>query len=498
MILTKEQINRYMRHIIMPEISGPGQKKLLGSTAFIYGETVKDVSPLIYYLAASGIGYIFCCFEDDSDYETLFCNIQDLNRDTSIKLIYAQSLDERKDLIYHDNQGAAFRVFLGSSSFVNSTVNNFINHENENIFIPTIIAIKNQCKGILQTFKNFHELKTFIGKLSDKLLNKKPGPNEIFSENFYGNIFAASILGTLCSIEFIKLCLNLGEINKELLYIDIFSMEFSKIEKNKTDYYMGKLLNNESAKNSYDGIEGKLSKCSVLIVGTGGLGSPAAFALSIAGVGTIGLIDYDTVEISNLNRQILHSTSRIGMPKVESAKEFLKSINPDINIITYNIGLTKDNAMGIIKDYDIIIDGVDNLPTRYLLNDACYFMKKPMIEAGVLRFSGLNTTIIPDNGHCYRCAFPDMPNAGSVPSCKESGILGPIPGVMGFIQAAEAIKLAAGEGCTLKNKLLYFEALDLEFTIIEMNKNPFCPLCGEHAVISSLQEYEFTCEIKQS
>lgn len=471
----------------MPEISGPGQKKLLESTAFIYGETVKDISPLIYYLAASGIGGIFCYFEDDNDYETLFYNIQDLNNDISIKLINEPSLVEIKDLVYTGNPGAIFRVFLGSFGFINRSANTFINTINENMFIPTIIALKNQWKGILQTFDNLDALSLFIGKLSDKTL----------PENFNDSTFSTSLLGTLCSIEAIKLCLNVGEIHKDLLYIDILSLEFSKAKHNKTDSYIEKLLNYEYGNPiTNTGIGKKFSECKVLIVGAGGLGAPVAFALSMAGVNTIGLVDYDTVEISNLNRQILHSTSRIGIPKVKSAEIFLRKINPNIKVIIHNTRFNKDNAMEIIRGYDIIVDGVDNFPARYLLNDACFFMKKPMIEAGVLRFSGLSTTIVPEEGHCYRCIFPNVPAAGSIPSCAESGVLGSVPGVMGFIQAAEVIKLATGKGNILKDKLLLFEAMDLNFTIVNLNKSLSCPLCGEHASINTLQEYEFTCESK--
>lgn len=483
----------------MPEISGVGQKILLESTAFIYGETVNDISPLIYYLAASGIGHIYCYFQNDDDYEILFDNIRDLNNDIIIGFIYEQSLFEIKELVHTDNSGAICRVFLGSIGFISKISNNIINLENEKIFIPTIIALKNQWKGTLQTFDNFDELNAFIEMISNKCSYLKSGSDKTHSDNFDGSIFSTSILGALCSIEFLKLCLNIGEIHKDLLYFDILSMEFKKMNDINSDFYIDKLLSNyyDDLSSSYDDKK-KLSECKVLIVGTGGLGSPAALALSMARIGTIGLIDYDRVEISNLNRQILHSTSRIGLPKVDSAKSFLEKINPSLKIITYNNAFSKDNAVEIINSYDIIIDGVDNLPTRYLLNDACYFMKKPMIEAGVLRFSGLNTTIIPDAGHCYRCVFPGIPKTGSSPSCGESGILGPVPGVMGFIQAAEAIKVITGKGYILKDKLLYFEALDLEFTIMELNKNPDCHLCGKNASINSLHEYKFTCENKKN
>jgi len=483
----------------MPEISGPGQKKLLESNAIVYGEDVKDISTLVYYLAALGIGKISCYFEDESGYETLFYNIKDLNTDISIEIINNEASLKNKDLVQTKNFKPVFRVFLGNSSFIKRITNDFINIENESMFIPTIIALKNQWKGILHTFNKWDGFKSFIEIFLDKSSSFKLDSEKIISKNFDESKIITSILGTLVSIEGVKICLNLGEMYKEALYFDFLSMEFSKVEYSKIDLYIDKLLSdNYNCDDTVSNCGGRkdLSKCKVLIVGTGGLGSPVAFALSMVGIGTIGLVDHDRVEISNLNRQIIHSTSRLGMAKVESAKVFLKTISPNIEIVTYDVVFNKSNAMEIISDYDIIIDGVDNFPTRYLLNDACFFSKKPMIEAGVLRFTGLNTTIIPGEGHCYRCAFPSKPKVGSTPSCSEAGVLGSLPGVMGFIQAVEAVKIATGKGNILKNKLLYFDALDLEFTMINLNKNKNCPLCGEHPSINELDEYDFICESK--
>lgn len=484
MILTKEQINRYMRHIIMPEISGQGQKKLIESSAYICGETIEDLSPLIYYLAAIGIGNLFCYFEDNSEYETLFNNIRDLNNDISIKIINSELIP--------DNTEFTFKIFLGNVSFISRIADVFINVKDDNKFIPTIISLKNQWKGTLQTFNYSDDLKLFIKELSDKFHCYKLD----FSENYIPkNSYVTYVLCTLCSIEGVKLCLNIGEIHKNLMYLDIFSMEFNDIEQNKIDLYIEKLLSNNNEEIiSYDDNEKKLNDSKIIIVGTGGLGSSAALALSRSGVGTIGLIDNDTVEVSNLNRQILHSTSRIGISKVESAKLFLNNINSNTKIITYVTELNKDNAVKILSDYDIVISGVDNIQTRYLINDACFFLKKPVVEAGVLRFDGINTTIIPGEGHCYRCIYPNETGGGL--SCSETGVLGSVPGVMGFIQATEAIKLVIGKGVTLKNKLLIFDALDLEFNVINIEKNLDCPLCGENPSINDIQEYEFNCETR--
>ncbi|MFL0268340.1 HesA/MoeB/ThiF family protein [Candidatus Clostridium radicumherbarum] len=478
----------------MPEISGQGQKILLESKVIIYGENVKDVSPLIYYLAASGVGHIVCYFEDDNEYETLFYNIKDLNKDISIVQIDKNDLLENNDMFYSN----LIRIFLGSIKFINAIIN-MINFKNARKFIPTIITLINDWKGTLQTFDNFDKFNDFVNIITNKYTSIEPKYNEFGAQNSIGKIISTSIMGALCSIEIIKECLNFKKTNTSLLYFDVFSMEFSKAEQNYAYSIIDNLLcNNYNDLVSMDNTEEKLSEHKILVVGTGGLGSPAALALLMAGIGTIGLVDYDKVEISNLNRQILHSTSRIGIPKVDSAKAFLKNINPNTNIITYSVELNKDNAMKIINTYDIVIDGVDNLPTRYLLNDTCFFMKKPMLEAGVLRFSGLNTTIIPEDGHCFRCAFPNMSMLDSTPSCSESGVLGPVPGVMGFIEAAEAIKLIIGKGKVLKNELLYFDAFDLEFTLVEINKNPLCPLCGNQPKIAELQEYKIICEKKKN
>jgi molybdopterin/thiamine biosynthesis adenylyltransferase len=231
----------------------------------------------------------------------------------------------------------------------------------------------------------------------------------------------------------------------------------------------------------------------VLIVGAGGLGSPVAYALAMAGVGTIGLIDYDVVELSNLNRQILHAVSRLGMPKVESAAQFLKQINPALTLNVYNTSLNKDNVAGIINGYDLVVDAVDNFPTRFLLNDACYFVGKPMIDAGVIRFDGTARAILPQQGPCYRCTLPAIPSAKSVPSCSESGVLGPVPGIMGFIQTAEAVKYLLHQGSSLTDRMLYFDGLFAEFITIKMRRNIACPLCGANPVIHELQNYEFRC-----
>ncbi|MHB1127128.1 MAG: thiazole biosynthesis adenylyltransferase ThiF [Bacillota bacterium] len=240
----------------------------------------------------------------------------------------------------------------------------------------------------------------------------------------------------------------------------------------------------------------KLLGSKVLVVGAGGLGSPASLYLAAAGVGTIGIVDSDTVDLSNLQRQILHSTADVGKPKTESAQETLNSLNPDVNVIAYPTRLDKDNIRDMIRDYDVIIDGVDNFPTRFLLNDACVFTGKPLVEAGILRWDGMVMTIIPGEGPCYRCVFPEPPPNGAVPSCQEAGVLGAVAGVMGVLQAAEAIKLLLGVGKNLVGRLLIFDAMETRFREVKVDKNPRCPVCGEQPTIKELMEYDQNCELQ--
>lgn len=234
----------------------------------------------------------------------------------------------------------------------------------------------------------------------------------------------------------------------------------------------------------------KILNAKVFIVGAGGLGCPVGYYLAAAGVGTIGMIDNDTVEISNLQRQIAHSVNTLGKPKIDSAKATFEALNPDVNVVGIQDRITKDNIMELIKDYDIVVDGSDNFPTRYLVNDACVLLKKPLVSGAILKFEGQVTTILPGEGHCYRCLFEEMPPAGLVPSCQEAGVLGAITGVVGALQATEVLKLIVGKGEALKNTLLIYDALKTAFRRVKVPKNPNCPVCGDTPTITELQDYE--------
>jgi sulfur-carrier protein adenylyltransferase/sulfurtransferase len=245
------------------------------------------------------------------------------------------------------------------------------------------------------------------------------------------------------------------------------------------------------------GLEGqrKLKNSSALVIGTGGLGSPVALYLAAAGIGRIGLVDYDVVDSSNLQRQVIHGTSTVGKLKVESARAKLLDLNPEIQVDTYNEPFTSENALRIARDYDIILDGTDNFPTRYLTNDVAVFLGKPNVYASIYRFDGQASVFYAKEGPCYRCLFPEPPPPGLVPSCAEGGVLGVLPGTIGTIQATEALKVLLGIGEPLIGKLLLYNALDMTFDFVKLKKNPSCRVCGPNADIKELIDYEEFCGV---
>jgi len=240
----------------------------------------------------------------------------------------------------------------------------------------------------------------------------------------------------------------------------------------------------------------RIKATSVLCIGAGGLGSPIAMYLAAAGVGRLGLVDFDTVDFSNLQRQIIHGTEDVGRHKGESARDTLKSINPGVEVVLHSVRLSAENAMDIIKQYDIVVDGTDNFPTRYLTNDACVLLKKPNIYGSIFRFEGQASVFAPHlGGPCYRCLYPEPPPPGMVPSCAEGGVLGVLPGIIGCIQSTEILKLALGKGTSLVGRLVLFNALDMNFKELKLRRDPQCPLCGDHPTIKELIDYEQFCGI---
>ena len=237
----------------------------------------------------------------------------------------------------------------------------------------------------------------------------------------------------------------------------------------------------------------KILESKVLLIGTGGLGSPSALYLAASGVGTIGLVDFDTVDVTNLQRQIIHGTSDIGRQKVLSAQETINELNPDVNVVIHETRLMADNIMDILTDYDIVVDGCDNFPTRYLVNDACVLAGKPNIHGSIYQFDGYATVFHPGMGPCYRCLYPEPPPPGAVPSCDEAGVLGVLPGTIGLIQATETLKLILGVGDPLIGRILMYDALDMSFQTFNVRQDPSCPICGENPTVTELIDYEVFC-----
>jgi adenylyltransferase/sulfurtransferase len=246
------------------------------------------------------------------------------------------------------------------------------------------------------------------------------------------------------------------------------------------------------------GVEGQRKICAtrVLCVGAGGLGSPLALYLAAAGIGTLGIVDFDQVELSNLQRQIIHGTDDVGRPKAHSAKDRIRQLNPGVEVILHETRLTSQNALKIIAAYDIVVDGTDNFPTRYLTNDACVLLKKPNVYGSIFRFEGQASVFAPHlKGPCYRCLYPEPPPPGAVPSCAEGGVLGVLPGVIGLIQATEVLKLATGIGVSLLNRLVLYDALAMKFRELKLRRDPKCPLCGDNPTITGLVDYEGFCGV---
>jgi adenylyltransferase/sulfurtransferase len=241
----------------------------------------------------------------------------------------------------------------------------------------------------------------------------------------------------------------------------------------------------------------KIKAASVLCIGAGGLGSPIAMYLAAAGIGKIGIVDFDTVDFSNLQRQILHTDADVGRSKAESAKETIRGINPHCEVVIHNTRISSENALDLIRPYDIVVDGTDNFPTRYLTNDACVLLKKPNVYGSIFRFEGQASVFAPHlGGPCYRCLYPEPPPPGMVPSCAEGGVLGVLPGIIGCIQATEILKLAIGKGNLLVGRLLLFNALDMKFRELKLRRDPACPVCGDHPTIKELIDYEVFCGIE--
>lgn len=443
----------------MPEISGPGQKKLLDSSILVRCDSLSSSAVMLYYLAAMGIGKISCYAENADGLDNISEIALGLNPDLEFRMT-----DIPDDISFDYKANYSAIIVLCEKAVPSLEINA--------VDIPIIFSAAAGDCGYMITVREKEKVTQVIDEINNFFSNNK------ISE--YLSLFQKSYIGFLCtltSIEAVKVLLNIGSMNEQALQFNLadYNFAYGQISSNKRDSN----LDLEAARK-------RLANTKVLIVGSGGLGSPNAYMLAMSGIGKLGLIDYDTVEASNLNRQILHSTETIGMSKVKSAEIFLKKLNPEIEIFTYEQKFSSENAEALVSDYDMVIEGLDNLPNRYLLNDICYFLKKPLMEAGVLGFSGLATTILPDKGPCYRCIFPEVTDNNPMPSCSETGVLGAVPGVMGMIQTIEAIKYLTGVGAPLVNKIFIFDALNTDFTIVDVDKASDCALCGTNPTITSL------------
>jgi len=480
--LNSEQIKRYLRHIIMQEISGAGQKKLLESSVLVCAPSINSCDTVLLYLAASGTGNIYCYLEDANDSDLLLLHIRDLNPEINVELLY--NIDDLKYKLPMLYDPIDLNIIIGESDFINR-VSKSILPLFQDTLPPTLLAAGYSWYGYIKLCTNAESISEFLSDIY-KRQNDLPYASNHFSYYKLGNLLSYSFIGPLLAIEAIKSRLDIGNLLNDILYFDLLNMSFDKDE-------------NIISNITFDSIDltEKLSKFKALIIGTGGLGSPAAYILAKSGLGTIGLIDFDQVEISNLNRQVLHTTSKIGMLKVESAKHTLNNLYPDVDILIFPEAFSSANSMELVNSFDIVIDGLDNFPTRYLLNDSCYFADKKLIEAGVLSFFGQTTAIVPNKTPCFRCTFPESTRSSHIPSCSETGVLGPVPGLLGAIEATETIKSLLGIGSTLAGKFLMYNALEASFTIIDVERNEECALCGRNPEIMIIRDYTFVCEDKK-
>lgn len=467
------QIKRYLRHIIMPDIGGSGQKKLLDTRILICASHLDSCDLLIRYLTAIGIGHIDCFFESKVGWESTLATLSDLNPDVTFQL---------SDNFVTDTD---FTFVIGNTGYATKMSTLLINSASS-IISPTFISINEAWLGCFGLCQDKNEISAFLETIKKKgFFEKQDFTIDHFSDNL-GMLLSTCFVGTLLAIEIVKSRLKIGVQLTDIFYFDLINYTFDNQFSTSDLSYSVFDLSEYEMKNS-------LKSANVLTIGAGGLGCPANLVLALAGVEKLSLIDFDHVEISNLNRQILHSTSTIGLLKVESAKRALEAINPNLQVTTYSGAFSKENARGIIKKNDLVIDGLDNLPTRYLLNDACYLEKKPLVEAGALAYYGQVTTIVPDEGPCFRCLFPETNNQ-TAGSCSETGVLGPVPGLMGVLEAIEAIKLIVGIPATLKGKLLMIDVLETSFDTFTFRKYEDCPLCGKHPTIHELGDFTFVCE----
>lgn len=459
MILSKNQIYRYMSQMLIPEISEKGQEKLMCSKVLFYSESLEAATLALYYLVAVGIGEIHCCIDDPTNCGVLQDKLSDLNSDTRVFFT-------SEDLLGNPTKQVATRIITGSPGYVLGIAKNIILADKIDDSIPTVIAMTKGWHGASQTFTTRAELERFTVEMSivSTDLNHHTDEDTNRLSSYFSSLLAV--------IEHLKLALNIGKPMDNALYHNLATMEFTSAS--STQQLLQKL---ERSDVSADLKHEAFVDSRVLIAGCGGLGSPAAYALASLGIGKLGLLDPGIVELSNLNHQIMHTSSRLGMSKARSSEIFLKEINPEIKLEVYTSALADMDLDKTIRQYDIVIGCMDSKHGGYLLKDACAAAGKPFMQAGALDISGLATSIIPGEGYCCRCIFPETESSDPIPACSETGVLGPVPGVMGIIQATEAVKLLSGVGESLKDRTLLFDVFDTDLYVVNNAKDSYCELC---------------------
>ena len=468
--LTTQQVQRYMRQIIMPEISGRGQETLLETHVILYMPSVEWGEMMLAYLAAVGMGQVTCVLDDIDSGDGIMKHVQDLNPEMKLKMI---PVGEPEIFPTESTQNAF--IVIGPIEYVETHQQKLnqasretmetMENEPENQSPAVFVGVR-PWQGTLQT-RGYRQVSTHTQTNHTRHVS-------------IGEGLSTSFGGIMAVIELVKLRLGIGQqLTKPFVY-DLMNMTFGEEMGAEVEDCHGVNINKNLNCLKDNTLRQRLEKGKVLLVGSGGLGSPAAYALAKAGVGTLGLVDHDQVDLSNLNRQILHTTSRIGMPKVESGAKTLQMLNPEMTVNIYQERMTDKNADKLLQAYDLLLDGLDNLPSRYVANKAAVAAAKPFVSAGVLTFYGQSTSILPGDGPCYECVFPKSDDNGNAPTCEETGVLGAVPGLMGVIQAVEVIKQLCGLKPSLHNKYLMVDTLESDFTSIEFTQRPGCSICSRN------------------
>ncbi|MDW7672615.1 MAG: ThiF family adenylyltransferase [Bacillota bacterium] len=460
--LSPQQVQRYLRQIIMPQISGKGQETLLKTHVILYMPSLQWGGMMLAYLAAVGVGQITCVLENMTKGSEIIRHVMDLNPETQLEVMPAN-----EPWIPANQHTTNAYIVIGPDDFAARHTQKAASIVSED-GVPHIFVGANPWKGTLWAYGHNLEHegeKAVLQDFSDDALT-------------VGQVLSASFGGTLAVIELVKIRLDIGRKLEKPFTYDLMNMTFGEevgddeIESLAVDTY------NDLEHLNDDELHQRLAKGKVLVIGSGGLGSPASFALAQAGIGTLGLVDHDYIDLSNLNRQILHTTSRIGQPKVASGAITLEMLNSNMRVNIYQERMTETNVDRLLMAYDLLLDGLDNLPSRYVANKAAVAAAKPFVSAGVLTFYGQSTSILPGDGPCYECIFPQTEGNGNAPTCEETGVLGAVPGLMGIIQAAEVIKLLCDTKPSLQNQYLMVDALEREFTTIQLPRKETCPVCG--------------------